>query len=121
MAKRSEAGVYHKLEDLWRSYCQQDVEVWASNTLSRTATVEIKSIIGNARNGSSVSYDYSNCDLRTDFKNQYFTIPEIFSSLQETVREINLHGLSDKTLRTLNRIADESEHWHEDEMEVVPA
>ena len=109
---------------------EDDVEVWASSTMSRAATITVTGFREEAPdmeqdedgNITCVSNrDYSDCNLSEQFKYQYFTIPELLAKLRDTVNEINLKGINDDNLRTLNKIADESSHWVEDEFEVVLA
>lgn len=109
---------------------ETDTEVWASCTLSRAATMTVTGYreeepdIEKDENGNTMivpNRDYSDCNLQEQFKYQYYTIPELLDKLRAIVNDINLHGLNNDNLRTLNKIADESSHWVEDEFEVVLA
>lgn len=107
-----------------------EVEVWASNTLSRAAiimTKDYKELPPDAEKDEeghitySPNRDFSDCDLSGQFKNQHYTIKEIFESLRMTVDDVNAHGLTDQNLQVLNRLAKEGEYWNVDEEEVVIA
>lgn len=82
-----------------------ETEVWASNTLSRPALIEL--------NGSE--------ELLECFKYNHYTIKELLDSLTATVAEINREGLTDANLSRLNMLSREGQCWNVDEEEVVRA
>jgi len=107
-----------------------EVEVWTSNTLSRTALIKVndyEELPPDAdvdEDGHAIYYsnkDFRNCDLQGQYKSQHYTIKEILDELRGAVNDINLNGLNDTNLRLLNHLANEGELWTVDEEEVVTA
>ena len=107
---------------------KMEVEVWASNTLSRAALITVKDYKelppdAETDEEGHTTYtrnrDFSECDLQGQFKNQCYTIKELLEELRMTVEDINSHGLNDVNLNHLNRLAREGEYWTVDEEEVV--
>ena len=105
-----------------------EVDVWASNTLSRTALLTVddyKELSPDAETDEeghttyTRNIDFSECNLQNHFKNQCYTIKEILEELRMTVDDINSNGLNDVNLNHLNRLAREGEYWTVDEEEVV--
>lgn len=109
---------------------KMEVEVWASNTLSRTALLTVddyNELPPNAETDEeghttyTHNIDFSECNLQGQFNNQCYTIKEILDELRMTVDDINSHGLNDVNLNHLNRLAREGEYWTVDEEEVTIA
>ena len=107
-----------------------EVEVWASNSLSRATLIRVndyKELPPDAEKDEeghitySANRDFSECNLSEHFKNQCYSIKEIFDELRMVVDDVNTHGLTDQNLQILNRLAREGEYWSVDEEEVVIA
>lgn len=92
-----------------------EVEVWASTTLSRAASIKTT----DWRLSKMDGYVFDGCNLAKDFKHEKYTIKELLDLLYETVAEINTVGLTDYSSKKLNIIANEGQLWTEDEFEVV--
>ena len=108
-----------------------EVEVWASNTLSRAALIRVhdyKELPPDSERDEEghVTYmrniDFSDCNFNEAFKHQCYTVKEIFETLRMVVNDINIHGIeNNNNLQLLNRLANEGELWTVDEEEVVRA
>lgn len=107
-----------------------EVEVWASNTLSRAALITVKDYKElppdaetdeEGHTAYTRNIDFSECNLQGQFKNQCYTIKELLEELRMTVNDINSNGLNDVNLNHLNRLAREGEYWTVDEEEVTIA
>ena len=109
---------------------EMEIEVWASNTLSRKAYVLVddykvlppdseRDEDGNITHSHNI--DFSECNLKEAYRKQYYTIKEVLAALQEVTESINEHGLNDTNLRRLNRLARENNYWTVDEEEVIKA
>ena len=108
-----------------------EVEVWASNTLSRAALIKVtdyKELPPDSERDEEgyTTYmrniDFSNCNFNEAFKHQCYTVKEIFETLRMVVNDINIHGIeNNNNLQLLNRLANEGELWTVDEEEVVRA
>ena len=107
-----------------------EVEVWASNTLSRAALIETNDYellppdSESDEDGNTLykaNYDLSNVNIKKEFEAQHFTIKEILNSIIAINADVNSNGITDSNLRFLNRIADEAKLWAVDEEEVTLA
>ena len=109
---------------------ERELEVWASNTLSRAALIKVRDYkvlppdVERDEEGHVTYYkniDYSECNLKEQFQHQCYTVKELFNCLQMTIADINAHGLTSQNLQMLNRLSREFEYWTVDEEEVVQA
>lgn len=109
---------------------ERELEVWVSNTLSRAALIKVndyKVLPPDAERDEDghITYyeniDYSECNLKEQFKNQCYTVKELLDCLRMTIADVNAHGLTDQNLQMLNRLSRECEYWEVDEEEVVQA
>lgn len=107
-----------------------EVEVWASNTLSRAALIEINDYEllppdaetdEEGHTSHHTNYDLSNVNVQEEFNAQYFTIKELLDNIVAINSDMCTNGLTDKNLRRLNRIAEEAKMWSVDEEEVTLA
>lgn len=109
-----------------------EVEVCVSNTLSRVCIIETTDYTaeywedseadedGYVNTVGGTDYDFSNSDLKKEYKDQEYTIPELLKLLKQVAEDklSGVYGNLDKASRRLWTKVVNSCDWEEDELEV---
>lgn len=102
-----------------------EVKVCVSTTLSKSTTVESDQVFA-IMDEDGIEYDYSECNLRKDYEDYEFTIPELLKYLEMYVQaelKQNKTNLSKSSIiegLSLKTVLKSLKGWTVDELEVIP-